>query len=121
MCQNVADASCDGVADGPHHIDAAASVVGQIPAPVAFFRKGGAGVTAAHGDYDVRGVHDFVDPGLEVFAGDVDYYVGVPGSAGIGSRTALSSSGRWFLGGAEAEVLNVINGLVEQHRDVFVV
>jgi hypothetical protein len=74
--QQLLDALVDLVADRAHSVEVLAGWVGQFPVLVAFSREDRAGIPAAHGDDDVGGLHDFVGPGLGVFASDVDTDLG---------------------------------------------
>ena len=64
LSQEAAYATFDGVADGPHRIDALTGRIGQFPVLVALAGEDRAGVTAAHGDDDVGGLDDLVGPGF---------------------------------------------------------
>src|SRR4051812_42293551 len=80
------DPRADLVPDGSHGVEALASRVGEVPVLVPLAREHRAGVTAAHGDDDVRAADCVGRQQLRLLRGDVDADLG---HGGHGDRVDL--------------------------------
>ena len=66
------DSVGDVVADGADRVEWLAGGIGQFPVAVGHAGEVGAGVTAAHGDHDVAGLHRIAAEDFRGGGGDVD-------------------------------------------------
>src|SRR5690349_11743761 len=72
LTDELLDPGADLIANGPNSLDALACGIVEDPVLVALARIPAAGVAAAHGDHDVRGLHRLIRQHLGLVARDVD-------------------------------------------------